>query len=131
MTAGALVATTALACGGPGSQLFIVERSGSLPDAALELWVNDDGTVGCGGAGAISMTSDQTIEARELARALAPDARRERTLPRGPRSLLSYRVRMEGGTISFTDTSPRLPAAYGRLIRLTRAIAREACGQDR
>ena len=44
---------------------------------------------------------------------------------------LSYRVRSEGGTVVFSDTSPHQPQAFYRLAQLTREVAQQACGLPR
>jgi hypothetical protein len=132
MTRAAVAATGAAVlalagCGGPASDIFAVQRTGSIPDARLLLVVADDGTVRCNGARKRDMGSDRLLEARELARELGKDAERGRRFPPGPGSVLRYRVRLEEGTLSFADTSRGLPSAELRLAAFTRDVARAVC----
>ena len=57
-------------CGGPTADLFVVERDGSIPGARLTLLVSDDGTVRCNRGDRREITSEQLIDAREIAREL-------------------------------------------------------------
>jgi hypothetical protein len=133
VTRAALVAVAALAagCGTPSADLFVVERTGDLPDAELTLLVSDGGTVRCDGGDEVPLHSDRLLEARELARDLAPVLDDEPRLPASDGSLLRYRVLAGEGEASFADTSPRLPPALAEVQRFTRAVARESCGRDR
>ena len=42
--------------------------------------------------------------------------------------MLSYRVRMEAGTVSFSDTSRGNPRAFLRLAGFTKDVAERVCG---
>ena len=70
------------------------------------------------------LTSDQLIDARELERDLEEPASRGVALRPGPRSLLTYSVRLETGTIRFSDTSSRQPAAFYRFAAFVREVAK-------
>lgn len=132
-TAAALAVCAALgaACGTPSADLFVVERTGDLPDAELTLRVSDGGTVRCDGGEERALSGDRLLEARTLARDLEPVLAREPRLPAGEGSLLRYRVIGGEGEATFADTSPRLPPVLAQLQRFTRAVARQACGRDR
>ena len=52
-------------------------------------------------------------------------------LPPGAITTLSYRVRSEKGMVAFSDTSARQPQTFYRLAKLTRDVARGACGLPR
>ncbi|WP_445151904.1 hypothetical protein [Baekduia sp. Peel2402] len=138
------IAATLTACGGgPPADLFLVTRSGSIPGAKLTLRVIDDGGVSCNGGTRHDITSEQLIEARELRRELDGDdhakdkakqeglAAQRINLPPGSVTTLSYRVRSEKGTVVFSDTSARQPQAFYRMAKLTRDLARQACGLPR
>jgi hypothetical protein len=140
----ALVLAAALAavvagCSGPEPpDLFLVQRSGSIDGATLTLRISDDGGAYCNGGPRKEITSAQLIEARALRTDLDGQkdkdvglAERHLDLPPGRVSTLSYRVRSEGGSVAFSDTSPRQPQAFYRLAKLTRDIARGACGLPR
>src|SRR5204863_1491375 len=105
-TAPALLAAGALlaGCGQAGADLFVVTRSGQGPGAALTLRVSDDGFVRCNGGPRRRITDDQLLLAREIQREL--DDMAKRSYPPGPTSVFRYRVRLDSGTIAFSDTSP-------------------------
>jgi hypothetical protein len=125
--AGALLA----GCGTPGHDLMVVERTGSLPAARLGLRVIDSGFVTCNGGPERELTSALLIEAREVERDLEPLAASGLRLATRPNSNLQYRIRMEGGTVAFADTSGGQPEAFYRAALLVRRIAKEACGLPR
>ena len=66
-----------------------------------------------------------------MQRALEPLARRAVALPSRPGSILRYRVTLEQGTVTFSDLSPRQPAAFYRAALLVRRIAKDVCGLPR
>jgi hypothetical protein len=135
-----VTAAAAAGCNGPRpADLFVVQRSGSIEGARLTLRVTDDGGAYCNGGGRTEITSGQLIDARELRRELDGDHAKEKVglaerhldLKPGAISTLSYRVRSEKGTVAFSDTSARQPQAFYRLAKLTRDVARGACGLPR
>lgn len=133
------VAATLAGCSGPAPpDLFLVQRSGSIDGARLTLRISDDGGAYCNSGPRKEITSAQLIEARALRTDLDGQkdkdvglAERHLDLPPGRVSTLSYKVRSEGGSVAFSDTSPRQPQAFYRLAKLTRDIARGACGLPR
>lgn len=131
-TALATAAAAALAagCGTESADLFVVERDGSLPDAKLALVVGDGNTVECDGEER-PFANELLLDARQLAEDLEPLFERNVRLPEGQGTLVRYRVFNDLGEIRFSDDSPALPPELGRLIALTRAIARGSCGRDR
>jgi hypothetical protein len=127
----AAVAATLAACGTEGHDLFVVQRAGSIPGARLTLRVTDDGRASCNRGPLVDITSAQLIDARTLARDLAPLARRRLALAPGPRSVLRYEVVLEQGRVRFADTSRGQPAPLFRVAKFTRDIARGPCGLAR
>jgi hypothetical protein len=123
----ALAGPALAGCGSEAHDLFVVQRAGSIPGARLALRVTDDGRASCNGGALVDITSAQLIDARELARDLAPLARRRVALAPGPGSVLRYRVVLEDGPVRFADTSRGQPAPLFRVAKLTRDIARGAC----
>jgi hypothetical protein len=117
-------------CGTESADLFVVERSGSLPDAKLNLVVGDGNTVECDGEEK-PLANDALLDARQLAKDLAPMLDRRMRLPSAQGALVRYRVFNDNGEVRFADASPGLPPEFGRVIALTRRIARESCGRDR
>jgi hypothetical protein len=117
-------------CGSPAADLFVVERSGADRNANLTLLVSDDGTVTCNKA-KHPIPGDLLLEARELERRLSEQAELNLALPAGPNTVLSYKVRMEAGTIAFADTSRPLPRAFTELTVFTKDVSEDVCGIDR
>jgi hypothetical protein len=118
-------------CGSTPADLFVVQRSGSGKNARLRLLVQDDGYVVCNGGSEREISNARLLDARQLARDLAPQAELHVELPPGPRSVLSYRVRMQAGTVSFSDTSRPLPGAFARLTAFTADVSESVCGIKR
>jgi hypothetical protein len=130
----------AAGCSGPAPvDLFVVQRTGSIAGARLNLRITDDGGAYCNRTDQRhEITSAQLITARELRRELdgEPDksvglAEKHVDLPPGRITTLSFRVRSEQGTVAFSDTSAHQPQTFYRLAELTRQVARGACGLAR
>jgi hypothetical protein len=136
---GLAAASLAAACSGPmPADLFLVQRSGTIPGAKLTLRLTDDGGAFCNAGQRRELTSAQLITARELRRELDGEkdsdtglAEKHIMLKPGRVTTLSYRVRSEGGTVAFSDTSSHQPQAFYRLAQLTRDVAQTACGLPR
>ena len=127
----ALVLAAALAgCGTPSPDLFVVDRSGPDPNANVELLVNDGGSVTCNGE-QHPLDADRLLKARQLERDLEPQAELGIQLPEGPGTNLSYRVRMEGGTVAFSDRSAGVPNTFQRLAAFTKDVTERVCGIER
>jgi hypothetical protein len=123
----AVTATAACASGAPAHDLFLVQRSGSIPGARLALRVTDDGRASCNRGPLVEITSAQLIAAREVERDLEQLAKRRFALPPGRDSVLRYRVVLEDGSVRFADDSRGQPPALFRLAKLTRDVARGSC----
>jgi hypothetical protein len=127
----ALAALTALVllagCGAPSADLFEVVRSGKDRNANVRILVSDDGTVRCNKKAPVSMGTDRLLTARELARDLEKQAALGLELPREKGSILTYRVRLEDGTVSFSDRSRGLPKSFSRVMAFTSDVARSVC----
>ena len=131
LTAAGLAATVATAgCGTPSADLFVVERAGDLPDARVRIVVGDGTTVRCDGRER-PLPSDLLLEARGLADDIEPLLARRIRLPVPRSALLRFRVTGEQGEVRFADASPGQRPEFGRLVRFTRAVARESCGLAR
>jgi hypothetical protein len=124
----ALVALLLLAgCGSPPPDLFVVERSGPDPAANLTMRVTDGGQVYCNGS-EHELDADRLLQARELTRDLAEQAKLGLELPPRPNSNLSYKVRLEAGTVAFSDTSKGNPQAFFQLAAFTKDVSERVCG---
>ena len=119
---GALVA----GCGSPPPDLFEVERSGSDPNANVDLVVSDGGNVTCNGK-EHPLDADRLLTARQLERVLEKQAELGIRLPQGSNGELSYKVRMEAGSVSFGDESPQIPQSFLRLAAFTSDVTEHVC----
>jgi hypothetical protein len=117
-------------CGTPSPDLFEVRRSGEDPNANVTLLVSDGGSVRCNGA-EHSLDTERLLRARQVARDLAPQAELLVELPPGPRAQLSYRARLEAGTIAFSDTSRAIPRSFQALAAFTSDVTERVCGIER
>ena len=126
---GALAAATLLAgCGGiTAPDLFIVQRDGVVAGARLTLVVNEQGRVHCNGGRALTLGDPQLVEARAIQEDLRDPASKHTSLPAGPRSVLSYYLRDENGTVRFSDDSLRQPAVFRRLALFVLQTAQRVC----
>jgi hypothetical protein len=127
--AGALACSLALpGCGGiKAPDLFIVQRSGSAPGAALTLLVNEEGGVHCNGSPAPKLSDPGIIEARTIKEELQTPSSEHLTLPAGGESVFGYYVRDEWGSVSFRDDSPRQPKVLRKLQAFVLQTAQRVC----
>ncbi|MFL5821137.1 MAG: hypothetical protein ACJ76S_10710 [Solirubrobacteraceae bacterium] len=126
-----VAACLAAGCGARAPDLLLIQRSGSIPGARLELEISDDGTVRCNRGARRRMSDSQLLSARAAERGLERPASRHLALPPGRNAVLSYRVLLSDGSVSFSDTSPRLPGSLLALQALTRSVATRTCGLPR
>jgi hypothetical protein len=127
-----LLLLTASGCGVQSPDLFAISRHGSLPGARATFVVTDDGYVKCAPKQKARQMPDQMLlDARELKRQAATDAQTHRRFPPRPGGLLSYALRTQDGTVTWSDVSRPLPSRYYRLALLTRQIAKSVCGLPR
>jgi hypothetical protein len=124
----ALLAAFALGgCGSEAADLFVVNRTGAIPGARLELRITDDGRASCNHRPLVDITSAQLVTARAAREDLDKPVKAGLRLPPGRESVLSYRVRTEDGTVAWSDDSARQPAVLFQVANLTREVARGAC----
>jgi len=114
-------------CGSASADLFEVVRTGPSRSADVRLLVSDDGTVRCNRGKPVPMGAKRLLTARELTRDLEKQAALGLELPPGRNPILSYRARLEAGTISFSDRSRGRPATFNRLVAFTNDVARRVC----
>jgi hypothetical protein len=123
-----LGATLLLGCGGiKAPDLFVVQRSGSGPAAKLTLLVNEEGGVRCNGAKKLKLSDPQLVEARAIQEDVKEQASGHLVLQPAPRSVLSYSLRDEDGTVRFSDNSPNQPAVLRRLALFVLRTSQEVC----
>jgi len=124
----AVVLVAALAgCGSPPPDLFVVTRTGGDRNANVRMRVSDGGTVTCNGV-EHPLPANQLLTARQLARDLVPEAELGLELPSGRGTILSYRVRLEQGTVAFGDRSRDIPAPFNRVVAFTKDVTEGVCG---
>jgi hypothetical protein len=114
-------------CGSPAGDLFEVVRSGADKNANVRILVSDDGTVRCNKGKPVPMGAKRLLTARQLARDLETQAALGLELPKGRGAILSYRARLEAGTISFSDQSRGRPGSFNRLVAFTSDVAKGVC----
>jgi hypothetical protein len=129
----AVALATLAGCGGvTAPDLFIVQRSGSGAGAKLTLLVNEEGRVSCNGVvGAaghkFKLSDPQLVEARAIQEDLKEPASEHTSLPPRAKSVLSYRVRDENGSVSFSDNSAGQPQVFSRLALFVLKTAQRVC----
>jgi hypothetical protein len=131
IVAAAGIAATVAACGTRPPDLLVLTRSGAVPGAGLRLLVRDDGDVRCNGGATRRLTDSQLLDAREIARELAEPASKHLALPAGRGAVLHYRVRLEEGTVSFSDDSRGQTREMFLSQRFARSVATTVCGLPR
>ena len=128
IAAGTLVAALlAGGCGVQAADLFIVHRSGAAPGAPLTLLINEEGIVHCNRGPPLKLSDSQLVEARGIQEDLHDPASRHTSLPPGPKSVLSYYLRDENGTVRFSDDSAHQPQVFRRLALFVLRTAQMVC----
>ena len=107
-----------------------MERSGSDPNANVNLVVSDGGSVTCNGK-QHPLDADRLLTARQLERDLEPQAELGIQLPQGSNGELAYKVRMEAGSLAFGDESPQIPKTFLRLAAFTSDVTEHVCDIQR
>jgi hypothetical protein len=115
------------ACGTHPGDLFALQRSGSVPGARLQLVVRDDGVVHCNGGPRRMLSDPELLDARQIARELDKPATKHVRLPPGPGAVLTYRMRLENGSVSFADDSRGQAKAMFLAQSFARDVARRVC----
>ncbi len=115
-------------CGGiKAPDLFVVERSGSVPGARLTLLVDEEGNVRCNGGKELKLSDPQIIQARALQEELKEPAEARLSLQAKAGAVLSYRVRDENGLVSFADDSAGQPKVLRNLALFVLQVAQGVC----
>jgi hypothetical protein len=132
-TTAALAGIAALAlaaCGTPSPDLFVVRRDGTVPGAKLDLLVSDT-TTRCNGGPARPLTSEQTLEARDITTELLKvQSGKVAVPPAPPAQIFRFSVQTEDGTLRYGDTTQR-PEVLPRLTLFVRRLATGVCGLPR
>jgi hypothetical protein len=129
----AVLAAAALAAGCGGGikppDIFIVQRTGSVPGAQLTLLVNEEGGVKCNGGPTLKLSDPALVQARAIQEELHEHelASKHTALAAQPGSVLSYSVRDEDGSVSFADNSAHQPKVFHSLALLVLQTAQQIC----
>jgi hypothetical protein len=126
----ALLVLALAGCGTPPPDLFEVDRTGPDRNANVSVVVNDGGQVSCNGK-EHPLDADRLLAARQILRDLEPQAELHLDLPPGRNSELSYRARMQAGTVAFSDTSSGNPKSFLKLAAFTKDVTERVCGIER
>ena len=135
MRAGVAVALlVAVGLGGCGldvqsPDLFQVTRSGA--GRHLTLLVNDAGTISCNGGKPKSLPDPQLLQARDLASSLNADVKSKLRFPVNARSVFTYTVKVQNGTMSFPDTAASARKELSQLELFVLQAAANPCGLSR
>jgi hypothetical protein len=126
LAGGACLALAACGLSLQSPDLFLLTRTGQ--GTRLTLLVNDSGTIRCAGTAAKPLPDPLLLRARDLAKALAGDAKAKLLIRSGPRTIYSYSIKLQDGTISFPDTaaSDHPELAQAELFALD--ASHRACG---
>jgi hypothetical protein len=123
--AAALVAGCGLKVQSP--DLFTLSRSGQ--GRPLTLLVNDSGTIRCDGGKTKSLPDPLLLDARDLADDLNKDAQSKLHLPpAAPDSVFSYKITLQDGTVSFSDSAARTHPELARAELFAVQAAQGPCG---
>jgi hypothetical protein len=125
-TVGAVAAIVGCGLGITSPDLFVLTRTG-VGDK-LTLLLNDGGSIKCNDRAPRPLAEPLLLQARDLATALAPDAKQHLSIPPAARSVAHFTVKLQDGTVSFPDTAgaSHHELAQAELFAVT--AAKDACG---
>lgn len=109
------------------ADLFVVYRSGPAPHARLTLLVNEEGLVRCNGGPALKLSDKQLVKARAFQEELQSDASRHLTLAPRAKSVYSYLLRDENGSVRFSDNSSGQSTVMRELQLFVLTVAQQLC----
>jgi hypothetical protein len=108
------------------ADLFVLTRTGQGPK--LTLLLNDGGTISCNGSKPKRIPDSLLIAGRDVADSLNTDAQAKLKIPARPTSVYFYTVRLQNGTISFSDTSVRGHKDLAQAELFAAQAAQSQCG---
>lgn len=123
-----LVVVAALSLGACGlnvrsADVLLLTRTGQ--GTTLTLLIGDGGTISCDGRSPKPLNDSLLIRARDLAVNLAGDATGNLHLPAGPGTIFTYRIKLQTGTVVFSDHD----TAHHPLLAQTEVFAAETAQQ--
>jgi len=125
----AIVAVLLAGCGLDVQEpdLFLVTRTGAHGQK-LTLLVNDSGTISCNGGKPKAISDPQLLAARDLASSLNSDVSAKLRFVHSARSVYSYTVKVQNGTMSFPDTAALTRKELSDLELFVVKAAANPCG---
>ena len=108
------------------ADLFLLTRTGQ--GSKLTMLVNSGGQITCNGRKQKMLSSALVIQARNLADGLANDAQQHLDLPPKPGTVFTYRLKLQQGTIRFSDRDTLHHPLLAQLELFTAQAAQQACG---
>jgi hypothetical protein len=127
---GALASAALIAGCGAGviaPDLFIVERTESVPGAKLTLLINEEGGLHCNGGPELKLSEPQIIQARAIQEELKTPASEHTSLPARPGSVFGYHLRDESGSVTFADNATAQPKVFRNLALFVLQVAQQNC----
>lgn len=106
--------------------LFLLTRTGQ--GSRLTLLVNDSGSIHCNGGKQKTLSSALLIQARDLSDSLANDAKQQLDLPAGPGTVFSYKIKLQQGTVRFSDRDTTHRRALAQAELFAAQVAQRVCG---
>jgi hypothetical protein len=107
--------------------LFLVTRTGAQGHK-LSLLVNDGGTISCNGGKPKNLPDPLLLQARDLASSLNTDVSDKLRFPPSARSVYSYTVKVQNGTLFFPDTAGSSRKELASLELFVVQAAANPCG---
>jgi len=117
------------ACGAgvSAADLFIVYRTGATPRARLTLLVDEEGNVRCNGGRQLKLSDKQLVKARAIQEELQNEAASHLTLAPRAKSVFSYYLRDEYGSVRFSDNSSGQSPTLRELQLFVLSVAQQVC----
>ena len=126
LAAGGLLALVLAGCFDVRSaDLFLLTRTGQ--GSKLTLLVSDAGTVACDGRQPKALNDQLLIAARDLADNLSSDAARNLKLPVTPGTIFTYTIKLQGGSVTFSDRDTAHHPILAQAEVLAAQVAQQAC----
>jgi hypothetical protein len=107
--------------------LFLLTRTGQ--GGTLSMLINDGGTIRCNGGKAKPISNTALITARDLSDNLATDAQNKLTIPKAAGSVYYFRIKLQGGTVSFPDKAATGHKVLAQAELFAAQTAQQSCGQ--
>ena len=107
------------------ADLFLLTRTGQ--GSKLTMLVNSGGQITCNGRKKM-LSSALVIQSRNLADGLGNDAQQQLDLPPKPGTVFTYSLKLQQGTIRFSDRDTLHHPLLAQVELFTAQAAQQACG---